>query len=81
MINARAPVSDGTLDEDVHSIDVAEPAAHSVPFPRFDSDGAGPPNTLRQPLTVCDGYEAEARHAAGRKWVKTHVEQGMVRVT
>ncbi len=76
VINARAPVSDGSLEEDVHSIDVAEPAAHSVPFPRFD-DGPGPPNIIRQPLTVCDGYEAEARHAAGRKWVKTHVEQGM----
>ena len=74
--NARAPVSDGSLEEDVHSIDVAEPAAHSVPFPRFD-DGPGPPNIIRQPLTVCDGYEAKARHAAGRKWVKTHVEQGM----
>ena len=73
VLGPRAsPGNPGTLDSEADpSIDVAEPAAQSVPF------GAQvTAQTLRQPLSVCDAYDAEGVDLNGRQWVRMLAEQG-----
>jgi len=80
VINSRAPLTPGSESAVPETqIDVAQPAARSVPF----ASNALPslpdtlPNTLRQPSTVCDGYDAEASAEGGRHWVKQMTAQGL----
>jgi hypothetical protein len=62
----RAPLPVGTESLEIN-IDVAEPAARYSPF-----SAAG-----QRPLRTCDAYDAEAQQAAGRRWVKDHLAEGM----
>lgn len=62
----------GAAQEIELTIDVAEPAAHSVPFHVTSAE-----SLLREPSTVCEGYDAEAQSPLGRRWVKELLEGGM----
>ena len=76
VLTSHAPdkvaVSNGGSDSDgegLLSVDVAEPAARSVPF--------GGHFGFRVPTSVCDGYDAEAQSPIGRMWVQQLYEQGV----
>ena len=49
-------------------VDVAEPAAHSVPF--------GGHTGYRMTASVCEGYDSEAQSTVGRQWVRQLYDQG-----